>query len=92
MQMGYHAIDEQQKNNTDQESDHCGKKCKLPHLFAHIHGRYQQRPHRSCHHDTGSESGKYSLNIAANLFFQEKHAGCPCSRSQKRNQKTGYNA
>ena len=26
------------------------------------------------------------------LVFQEKHAGCPCSRSQKRNQKTAYNA
>ena len=41
MQMGHQTIDEQQKNNTDQKADHCGKKCKLSHLFTHIHGRYQ---------------------------------------------------
>ena len=63
-----------------------------PMFLEKISGLAAQGLVSACHHDTGSESGKYSLNIAANLFFQEKHAGCPCSRSQKRNQKTGYNA
>ena len=84
--MGDQLIQQQQEQETGPYTHKGGDKSQLAHVSRLVHGRDDQTPDRSRHHDTGGKAGEGALEPLPHLAFEKKYKCRTDGRAEEGNQ------